>query len=98
MKTEIIGYDLEASRGWTPDCQGKQDFDPDFVRGDSRVYPDGDYTCSIYIGDTPILETGIRSAGSVDAAKSECERWMEEKGKIIRTAVETALHKKEKRR
>lgn len=93
LQTEIVGYDLESANGWTPDCDGKQDFDPDFVRGDSRVYPDGDYACSIYIGDTPIIETGIKSAGSVDAAKAECEHWMAEKGKIIRAAVEVALTK-----
>lgn len=91
LNTDIVDLDLEASGGWTPDCQGKQDYDPEFLKGCSRVYPDGSYACSIYIGETEIVSTDILKADSVEAAKSGCERWMEEKGKIIRAAVEAAL-------
>lgn len=91
LQTDIIGYDLEASNGWTPDCGGKQDYDPNVISGSSRVYPDGDYICSIHCGDDELIATGIMCAGSVEAAKKACETWMDEKAKIIRTAVETAL-------
>lgn len=93
LDTDIIGFDLEASGGWTPDCGGKLDFDPAFVRGSSRVYRDGDYVCSVYIGEDEIVSTGIMSAGSVDAAKAACEAWMQEKATAIRAAVVAALTK-----
>lgn len=91
LDTEIIGYDLEAAGGWTPDCNGKLDFDPSIIRGSSRVYRDGDYICSIVCGEDEIISTGIIRAPSVEAAKRAVEDWMNEKAKIIRAAVERAL-------
>lgn len=32
---------MELQAEWTPDCQGKQDFDADLVRLSSRFYPRG---------------------------------------------------------
>lgn len=91
LDTDIIGFDLEAAGGWTPDCNGKLDFDPSIIRGSARVYNDGDYICSIVCGDTDIVSTGIVEAGSVDAAKRAVEEWMTERAKFIRSAVEQAL-------
>lgn len=91
LKTNIIGFDIEATHGWTPDCSNKQDYDPNIVCGSSRVYPDGDYGCTISIGETAIIETGILSAESVDAAKAACVAWMDEKAAIVRAAVIAAL-------
>jgi len=91
LSTEIIGFDLEASNGWTPDCQSKQDYDPVFVEGSSRVYPDGMYICSIEIGETTLLSTEVLTADSVDAAKIACQDWMELWGTRIRTAVVAAV-------
>lgn len=96
LQTEISGYDLEAENGWTPDCGGKIDYDPDVICGSSRVYPDGDYICSVYCGKDQLLSTSVMSAGSVDAAKKACEAWMQEKAKIIRAAVEKALDEEDR--
>jgi hypothetical protein len=93
LDTDIIGFDLEATGGWTPDCNGKLDFDPVIIRGSARVYNDGDYICSIVCGDCDIVSTGIIGAGSVDAAKRAVEAWMNEWAKVIRGAVEQALKK-----
>lgn len=93
LDTDIIDFDLETSGGWTPDCQRKQDYDPCFVRGDSRVYPNGSYICVISIGANEIIRTDVLKAGSVDEAKQRCETWMEEKATLIRSAVQAALSK-----
>ena len=92
LQTSIIGYDLEASNGWTPDCGNKQDYDSDVKSGNCRVYPDGDYMCSINCGSDELLSTKILSAGSVEDAKKACEVWMDEKAKIIRAAVVDAFN------
>lgn len=83
LTTEIIDYDLEASNGWTPDCNNKQDYDPIFVTGDSRVYPDGDYICRLSIGETELIVTPILSADTPAEAKVACEQWMEQRSHEI---------------
>lgn len=91
LSTDIIGFDLDLAGGWTPDCGGKLDYDPQFVSGSSRVYPDGDYVCSLSIGEDEIISTEIMSADSVAEAKRACEDWMEEKAALIRSAVVSVL-------
>lgn len=62
--------------GWTPDCNGKGDFDPGLLRLSCRVYPDGDYICSVILGeDAEIETTGIQRAASKTEAKAAVEQW-----------------------
>jgi len=89
--TDIRDLDLEASNGWTPDCNGKLDYDPSIIRGSSRVWRDGDYMCTIYCGDTALARTEILKGGTVDEAKAKVEQWMDTKARIIHAAVVAAL-------
>lgn len=66
----------EYDGGWVKDCGGKTDFDPGILRFSCRVYPDGGFICSIYLGaDIEIESTGIHHAGSKAEAKVCVEQW-----------------------
>lgn len=77
--------------GWTPDCNGKWDFDPSIVRLSSRVYPDGMHISSVIVGgDTYVIEGEIMRAGSVAEAQATVEKWSAEQADKIIAAVKAA--------
>ena len=83
FETDIIGYDLEKENGWTPDCMGKQDYDPSVARFSCRVWRDGTWTANLLIGIHEIKTTGIMSADGADAAKQAVEAWVSTESKRI---------------
>ena len=61
---------------WTPDCNGKLDYDPGFLRFSCRVWNDGSYIASAIVGgDTDIASTGVVHAVTVKAARIAVEAW-----------------------
>lgn len=77
---------------WTPDCNGKLDFDPGFMRFSCRVWNDGDYTCSLYLGDDICLEkTEILSAGTVALARQAVETWCAETARTYADIIAAAI-------
>lgn len=91
FETSMIDYDLEAADGWTPDCNGKWDYDPTVIGVSSRVWNDGTWSCEIYCGKDMLFETKINSAGSVEEAKAAVEKWCADRAAAIRLAVTSAL-------
>ena len=65
-----------------PDCQGKQDYDPGFLRFSCRVYPNGLWTASLILGDDHVVETsGMVPTGSVNEARKNVENWCADRAK-----------------
>jgi hypothetical protein len=87
----LLTFDLpdwdERGDGWTPDCQGKWDFDPTLVSFSSRAYPNGAYIFSVYIGEDQIHTSGVMQADSLAAAQADVERLTNEHAEKIAAAV-----------
>ena len=81
---------------WTPDCQGKIDYDPVSLHFSCRVWPNGYWCAALIFGDDcEVADTGIREAGSVEAARKAVEQWCEAQSMLVKNALIAALRAKE---
>jgi hypothetical protein len=73
--------------GWTFDCGQKRDYDPTLIRFSCRVYPDGDYCCSLMLGEKYLRRTEILRATGVGRAKAAVELWCAERAEEVIAAL-----------
>lgn len=87
----------DGEGGWTRDCGNKLDFDPILLHFSCRLYPDGDYICSLYLGEQELVQQGFVRAANIDEGRAAVRRWCEEQAtRIIKLLADNGYPATEK--